>query len=237
MPRKLFFLMLLLSFMLILSGVAFAQADDDDDDDDDDDNDDNDDTSDDDDDDAADDDDDDTSFEDSYAAPDAPDSMEANTPYDFEFTVYNAATFNPDEKGEWIYAVDLTMPSENYSVDETNLAGPSPLHGSVSEGEYQILGWEANFDPTSTTITWQAFGVVTSANYGDIREGEMLSFQFSATTDDVPTDGFHWVLRGDMGTDVEGDFYINELPDDDDDDDDDDTSGDDDDDSGGGCGC
>jgi len=245
MARKLFFLMLILIMSVVISGAAYAQDDDAADDDTADDDTADDDTTDDDtaDDDTVDDDtaDDDSGDDDDFMAStlvfDAPTALEAETPYDFEFTVTNGATFNgdTDEKGEWIFGVDLSMPSSDYVVDESDLKGPTPLHGTVSEGDYQILSWDASFDPTSTTITWQCFGVVTSANYGDIREGEMLSFQFSATTDAAATDGFHWVLHGDLGTDVEGDAYINGG--DDDNDDNDDSSKGDDDDSGGGCGC
>lgn len=236
MAKKLLLLMLILSLALVLHSVALAQTDDDDAMDDD--------TTDDDatdddaaDDDAADDDDDGGEFTDSYLEFDSPTALEADIDYEFNLTVYNAATFEEKGKqGEWIYAIDLTMPSEDYVVDTETLAGPDPIH-SGTDDEYEITGWEANFDPSSATISWQCFGVVTSATYGDIREGDLLAFQFMATTDAGATDGFPWVLHGDMGTDVEGTAYITEEPTDDDEDDDDMGTRDDDDDDGGGCGC
>jgi hypothetical protein len=210
----------------MLPGAAIAQNDDDMLDDDD----------------AVDDDDDATSFEDSFLDFTAPDGLEADTAYDFELTVFNMApqTDSTEKVGEWIYAVDLTMPNpDGYAVDVENLGAPTPLHSGAAEGMYEISHWEANFDPNSATITWQAFGVVTSAEYGDIRENETLQFAFTATTDADATDGFGWTLFGDYGTDVQGVAYINDgTPDDDDTDDDDDAvASDDDDDSSGGCGC
>ena len=234
MTRKILLLMLIIAISLAFAGVAMAQEDDDDDTVDDDDATDDDDAVDDDDDDSE------TTFEDSYLEFDAPTALEPDLEYEFSFTVFNTAQPVKGMKGEWINAVELTMPSIDYMVNEEALTEPDPIHGSVGEGDYQILGWETNFDPSAAVISWQCFGVVTSANYGDIREGEMLSFNFVATTDADATDGFHWVLTGDMGTQVEGDAFIQQdTPDDDDDDDDDNdvTNGDDDDDSGGGCGC
>jgi hypothetical protein len=226
MAKKLLFIMLMLSLVLVLHSAALAQEDDDDDNDDNDD--------------ATDDDDMGGTFEDSYLAFDSPTEIEGDTEYEFNLTVYNAATFEEKGKqGEWIYAIDLAMPSVDYVVSTDTLAGPDPIHGSTGD-EFEITGWEANFDPSLATISWQCFGVVTSANYGDIREGDLLQFQFMATTDTDATDGFPWVIHGDMGTDVEGKAYIGEEPvddDDDDDDDDTDTPRSDDDDDGGGCGC
>jgi hypothetical protein len=237
MAKKLLLLMLMFSLTLVFGSVALAQMDDDDDDDDM--ADDDDDMADDDD--AADDDDTGGDFTDSYLEFDSPTSLEPDSEYEFNLTVYNAATFEEKGKqGEWIYAIDLTMPSVDYVVDTETLVGPDPIHGNTGD-EFEITGWEANFDPTSATISWQCFGVVTSANYGDIREGDLLQFQFMATTDAEATDGFPWVLHGDLGTDVDGVAFIGEEPDDDDDDDDtddDDMGGrSDDDDDGGGCGC
>jgi len=203
------------------------------------------------DDDAADDDatadDDSAGFENSSLHFTSPDNMLAEVTYKFDLTVNNASMYVEGEgkTGEWIYQFDLSMPSKEFQVDESQLTAPDPpLHGSPAEGEYQILRWESNFDSSSATITWQCFGVVTSANYGDIREGEALSFQFVATTDSgdgqEPTDGFPWKLYGDLGSIVEGVAWINDPNQDDDtgDDDDDDIHQDDDDSNGGGgCGC
>jgi len=254
MARKLLLLMLMIGLLLAFAGVAMAQTDDDmtDDDDtvDDDDITDDDMVDDDDatDDDTADDDavDDDTTDDDDSADLftldfDAPEALEPDTTYNFEFTVFNNTVQDTSvDKGEWIKRVDLSMPSENYVVDDTNLDSPDPLHGSASEGEYQIDHWGVEFDADTATITWQAFGVVTSAEYGDIREQELLTFAFTADTDASATDGFAWTLYGDLDTEVTGVAFIGEQTDDDDDTSDDDSdlpkSSSDDDDSGG-CGC
>ena len=227
-------LLICLAILLAFSGMAFAQgypqADDDDDDtffddDDDDDNDDDDTT--------GDDDDDDSDFFDSTIGFDLPTCLEPNTDYEFNFTVYNNAV-DLSEKANWIYMVDLTMPSADFVVDETNLVAPTPLHLDIDR-------WEASFNPTANTITWQCFGVVTSAEIGDIRVQDSLSFQFYATSDDTAgaDSGFEWVLYGDEGDNVYGTAYIDGSCDDDDDDDDTGSGGDDDDDGGsaGGCGC
>jgi hypothetical protein len=242
MTRKFLLLMLMLSF--VMTSVAFAQVDDDDDtmaDDDDDtmaDDDDDDDSMDDDDDTAGDDDD----FFNSSLEFDSPTALEADKEYEFIFTVTNTAV-EGDEKADWINQVDLTMPSQDYAVNEAELDAPDPLYGNTGD-EFEIDRWEVSFDPNTSTISWQCFGVVTSVNYGDIREGDFLSFQFLATTDSVPTGtvesdiGFDWILYSDEGNMVTGTAYIGTEGPDDDDDDDDDVAGDDDDDSGGGgCGC
>jgi hypothetical protein len=249
-------LMLMLSMTLVMTSVAVAQYDDDDDtvvdDDDDTTMDDDDDTTMDDDDDTMDDDDDsmdddddtgpdDDDFFSSTLKFDSPAALEAEQEYEFVFTVTNASVEEP-EKSDWINQVDLTMPSQDYVVNEEELSAPVPLYGDTGD-EFEIDRWEVSFDPNTSTITWQCFGVVTSINYGDIREGDFLSFQFVATTDAVPTGtieseiGFDWILYSDEGNMVTGTSYIGQ--DDDDDDDDNDTvPGDDDDDSGGGgCGC
>jgi hypothetical protein len=162
-----------------------------------------------------------TTFEDSTLDFFNPTALDAEVEYLFEFIVENKATPIEGEKLNWIKAVELTLPS-GYTVneeDEEALTAPDPLHSPEVEEdpELQIDRWEVMFDPDSTTITWQAFGVVTSVEFGDIREGETLPFAFKATTDAVPTDGFAWVLRGDEGVDVSGISYIeDEEPGDDD---------------------
>ena len=252
MARRVLLLFLILGLLLALSNIAIAQDDDDDTvdddddttDDDDDTTDDDDDTTDDDDDttddddDTTDDDDDTGDDDDDFFAStlvfDSPTALDPETEYEFQFTVTNNAIADDEEKAEWIKAVDLTLPSQEYLLDETDLTAPEPLYPEETER------WEVEFDANSSTISWQCFGVVTSVNYGDIREGDFLSFQFIATTDSVPTGtyesevGFNWVLYGDNENVVPGTSYIGEEPVDDDDD----TLGDDDDDSGGGgCGC
>jgi hypothetical protein len=251
MTRKFLLLMLMLSMTLVMTGVAFAQVDDDDDTmlDDDDDTmmDDDDDTTMDDDDDSMDDDDDtagdDDDFFNSTLEFDSPTVLEADKEYEFIFTVTNTAV-EGTEKADWINQVDLTMPSQDYAVNESELTAPDPLYGNTGD-DFEIDRWEVSFDPNTSTISWQCFGVVTSVNYGDIREGDFLSFQFVATTDSVPTGtvdsdvGFDWILYSDEGNMVTGTAFIGaETPGGDDDDDDTVDIGDDDDDSGGGgCGC
>ena len=269
MARRLLFLMLILSMMLILPSLAAAQMDADDDDDDDDDNDDNDDNDDDDndnddnDDDDNDDDNDDDDNDDNDTMGELSASLEfyygeddggnqAPTPtelapgeeYEFWFEVTNLEeSLGEPEEGEWIYKVELSMPSLDYEVDTDEDADdpvpvPDPLHPD------EVAYWESDFAPGTNTITWQSIGVIsTGPPIGDIHEGEMLVFQFIATTDDAngeASDGFPWKLYSDDNTMAEGMAFINEPSDDDDDDDndtgDDDVTGDDDD-SGGGCGC
>ena len=97
------------------------------------------------------------------------------------------------------------------------------------------------FDYTNKTITWQSFGTVTTVEYGDIREQDVQTFAFIATTDQYPTDGFAWTLFGDDGSFLEGLWNFVPEPDDDTIDDDtfepDDDDGGDDDDDDDGCGC
>ena len=221
MTRRLLFLMLIIGLSLAMTTLAFAADDDDDND------------AVDDDDDAVDDDDDaGGTFYDSTVEFTNPPALEADTQYEFTINVTNA-TMLGEEKGDWIYQVDLTMASQDYVVSEEELTAPAPLYGATGD-DTEIDRWEASFDVNTATITWQAFGVVTTVNIGDIREGDFLPFQFVATADSVPSDGFMWVLYSDEGNVVSGTAYINEeepTPEVDDDD----AAGDDDDDSG--CGC
>lgn len=172
-----------------------------------------------------------------------PTSLDALTTYDFQMLVYNNA-LPTREKGDWINQVDLTLPSTAYNTTHGDISIPEPLHYDV------ISYWEVAFAPSTGMISWQAVGVVSSATFGDIREGEYLMFEFRATTDDQATDGFEWVLYSDMGNMVTGTTYIMGGDDDDNDnnnDDDDDRPFPDDDDEGRtddeldeettGCGC
>ena len=236
MTRRLLFIMLIIGLSLAMTTLAFAADDDDDNDAVDDDDDtvpDDDDTVPDDDDDAVDDDDDDGgTFYDSDIEITNPLALEADSQFEFTINVTNATTLG-EEKGDWIYQVDLTMASQDYVVSEEDLSAPAPLYGATGD-DTEIDRWEASFDVNTATITWQAFGVVTTVNIGDIREGDFLSFQFVATTDSVPSDGFMWVLYSDEGNVVSGTAYVGEEPDIDDDDD---TAGGGDDDDDSGCGC
>ena len=169
-------------------------------------------------------------FGDSQVKMDSPANIEPNTTYDFSFTVSNNDT-EPD--GEWIYKVSMTMPIQNYNVDQSNIQVPDPIHPDV------IDYWEADFNPNNSTITWQTTTTVTAVFLGDIRETEQLSFTFRATTDNNPTDGFFYRLSGDKGGVTGGMIWLDTQDPDDDDDDstndddflDDDDSDDDDDDS------
>jgi len=164
---------------------------------------------------------------------DLPDtSLEPSVTYDFQFTVTNAEEPPSLGKGEWIHTVDLMMPTTSYEVDVNQLSAPDPLHGNASEGQYQIERWETQFSPVSQTITWLCISAASSATYGDIREGERLSFNFVATTDGAASSDFYWVLYGDEGSVVSGSTHVGDDDDDDDDDDDGDESDDDDDEGG-----
>ena len=238
MTKRLLFLILILGLFLALTTLAFAADDDDSADDDsaDDDSADDDSADDDeaDDDDADDDDAAGGTFFDSSVEFTNPLALEPETPYEFTILVTNNATLG-EEKGDWINQVDLILPSQDYS--EPELEEPAPLYGDTGD-DYEIDHWEASFDANTATITWQAFGVVTSVAYGDIREGDSLSFQFVATTDAVPSNTFLWVLYSDEGNTVNGEACPGGCDDDDDAVDDDDAAGDDDDDDdSGGCGC
>ena len=169
-----------------------------------------------------------------------PEALDAEAMYEFIFEVTNNAVAER-EKADWIKQVDLMMPSQEYVVDENELTAPNPLYGDTDDVT-EIDRWEVSFDSNTSTITWQCFGVVTSAEYGDIREGDTLSFSFVATTDvnedGIATDGFNWILYSDEGNMVSGTSYIGEDSlDDDDNDDDNDDNNNDDDSGGGGCGC
>ena len=219
MTKKFLWMTLILSLALVFSAVAYAQEDDD--------------AADDDvvaDDDAADDD-----FDASTVAFTNPVGLDANTTYTFEFEVFNAAeAVTKGEKGIWINKVEMVLPSEDYVLagDEEQPEAPDCLNA----GDY-CDDWEAIFDSTNNMITWQSFGMVTTVEYGDIREQDVQTFSFIATTDADPTDGFAWTLWGDNGAFVQGIWnFPGPEPDDDDITPDDDDGGDDDDDSGG-CGC
>ncbi|MCC6160393.1 MAG: hypothetical protein IT350_20240 [Deltaproteobacteria bacterium] len=239
-------LFLALCMSILMTGAAFAQDDDTADDDTADDDTADDDTADDDtadddaDDDMQDDDTDDDAADDDAAdefAADvfftAPDALEPDTTYDFAFEVHNNTVAGDTQR--WILQVDMFMPSANYAVNTDDLSAPDALH----DGE-----WTAEADETPDGvpgIRWIYNGLTTSESYGDIREGEYLSFAFSASSDGDATDGFDWRVVADSGDELSGVAYINEADDDDTDDDsgDDDAADgdDDDDDDSGGCGC
>ena len=224
MTKKFLLMALILSLALVFSAVAYAQEDDDAADDD-----------------AADDDiaADDDAADDDFDASDVtfnnPAGLDANSTYEFEFEVFNAAeAVTKGEKGIWINKVVMELPNEDYVLagDEEQPDAPDCLNA----GEYCDY-WEAIFDSANNTITWQSFGMVTTVEYGDIREQDVQTFSFIATTDADPTDGFAWTLWGDNGAFVQGIWNFPEGPDDDDVTPDDDDGPDGDDDDSGGCGC
>jgi len=146
-------------------------------------------------------------FSDSTLKFTAPTELKASTEFEFVFEVTNNAQIT-GEKQNWIRQVDVSMPSTSYKVNPDDIQVPDPIHSGTFEGEYQIDHWEKSFNDVNATITWTAFGVVTSFEYGDIREGETLRFAFKATTDADAKDGFKWVLYGDEGDKVEGTAYV-----------------------------
>jgi hypothetical protein len=154
-------------------------------------------------------------------------TLEANTAYEFAFDVFNASG-----GAVAIKKVDITLPSVAYVLDTANLHAPDALHPDNGS-------WAVDFDDISYTITWEFSGVVSSVEVGDIKEGEMLTFSFMATTDADATDGFAWVLTGDdqATTMVSDTFYFGDDDETPPDDDTSPTGDDDDDDDSGGCGC
>jgi len=163
-----------------------------------------------------------------------PATLEANTEYEFNFSVfYNAPVPNDEDASVGIQQVDVILPSDAYDLFEAGQPDPPAcLHGDCDR-------WEIIVDTNTKSISWQSFGTVSTVEYGDIREQDVQAFAFVATTDDVPTDGFAWSLWDEDGNLVkEGTF--NFLDDDEPPPSDDDTfddNEDEDDDDEGGCGC
>lgn len=156
--------------------------------------------------------------------------LDNNTEYTFAFDVFNQSGGDVA-----IQIVEITLPSDGYTLDEGDLEAPEALHPSEHE-------WDVDYDDDNYTIKWESSGAGhnSTADLGDIREGEMLQFSFVATTDSnkAATDGFAWTLTGDDNGETEssGFFEFGEAAPDDDDD----SSGDDDDNDdndSGGCGC
>ena len=155
--------------------------------------------------------------------------LDNNTTYEFAFDVFNQSGGDVNIK-----MVEISLPTAGYELDEVALEAPGALH---PENE-----WDVSYDEGDFTITWESSGAGhnSTADIGDIREGEMLQFSFVATTDSnkAATDGFPYVLTGDDSgeTVVQGLFEFGQAPADDDDDTGDEDDDDDDNDSGG-CGC
>ena len=159
-----------------------------------------------------------------------PAALEGNTEYEFTFSVfYNA---EPEAKGLGIKQVDMNLPGTDYILEEEGQPAPPDCLNADCDR------WEVYVDTENKSISWQSFGTVSTIEYGDIREQDVQTFAFIATTDDVPTDGFAWSLWGEDDSLVkEGVWFFG--GDDDDIAPDDDTEPDDDDDNddSGGCGC
>ena len=149
-----------------------------------------------------------------------PIDLAPNTEYEFAFDVFNDAGGDVAVK-----EVSITLPSTSYTLGDYDMDLP---------GLGDEFTWEGEFDEDTATLNWVAIGPTSSAEMGDIREGEMLTFSFIAMTDTDASDGFSWVLRGDDGgaTTLSGVFFFSGEDDDIDGDDDDDDDDDD-----GGCGC
>jgi len=189
------------------------------------------------------------SFADSSVTLTEPPYFCANTEYTFKIQVFNAAAIpEPGEIGIGIKQIDYILPSADWTYHEDGQPlPPAPLHPE------KVEKWALSFDPAMQTITWQTISLVSTGEYGDIREQDVLGFSFIATTDGGPTDGFAWTLFGDdaAGSTVSGTWFWSdsdgkdcddsEAPDDDADDDDqaDDESDLDDDENStdAGCGC
>ena len=152
------------------------------------------------------------------------DELISEESYKFVFTVLNSEALGKAKKNEWIYKIDLMMPSMNYAVDEGSISVPDAVHSSTDEGQYRIDHWESSFETASNTITWQSIAGIASATYGDVREGETQSFHFVASTDSAANNVFYWVIYGDQDSVVTGLSVVGQSSSDDDDD----TSSDDD---------
>jgi hypothetical protein len=208
-----------MAMMLAFAGVAFAQDDDTADDDADDD------TADDD---TADDDADDDAADDDFGGGEFvaslefnnPAALEAETAYDFEFTVTNNTLAGADVHN-WINEVDLWMPSTEYVI--STIADPDPVNPQGGEWTSENL---IDADQNPVGIKWLYSLGSTSESHGDIAEGEALEFAFTARTDAAATDGFDYKIVADSLAEMTGTAYIVEPIGDDDTDDD--TEGDDD---------
>ena len=151
---------------------------------------------------------------------DYPVDLAPTTEYEFAFEVFN------DAGGDVaIKTVSITLPTTSYVLGD---------YDEMIEGVRDGFQWQGTFDEDTATLEWATFGPGSSAELGDIQEGDMLTFAFFATTDEEATDGFAWVLTGDDNgaTTASGVLWFSgddgPIDGDDDDDDDDDDSG---------CGC
>jgi hypothetical protein len=133
-----------------------------------------------------------------------PDVLAPATAYLFTFSVTNNSTTT----NQWIYDIELYMPSMGYLVDTTTLVAPAPLHQFMGSWEVDYYESAQGKEVQWTYVsTWRSF-------FGDIRESETLNLSFQATTDDQPTDGFPWYIASDSGTHAMGVAYIGSVTDD-----------------------
>ena len=134
-------------------------------------------------------------FQDSEVNYTIPSVLDRDTFYVFAIKVVD----NTDsDAGDWIYQVDLTMPSTDYEVDYENLEAPEPLHEDTTSR------WDVMYEYSDATITWLAIGLTTSSA-GDIRGGEELLFRFRQFPFDPS-----WLLAGFLQF-FHGFLYTNHL--------------------------
>jgi len=149
--------------------------------------------------------------------------LDPSTALDFSIQVTNGET---DPQREWLSAFELTVPA-GYVVNSAQ--DPAANHPEVGNT------WSHTV--TTDTIRWEATGNTSNPPWGDVANGESIVFDFNATTDPAPTDGFPWTVIGDTYGEephtITGTAFVGGGGDDDDDDDaadDDDDAADDDDD-------
>jgi hypothetical protein len=120
------------------------------------------------------------------AAGDSIKCFQPETEYEFAFKVENHGDF-----GVAIRKVEIAMPALGYKMVE--YSAPEALH--------EDMQWYVDYDEATTALTWESMPINagSSAELGDIREGDSLTFSFVAITDEQATDGFIWTLTGDDG--------------------------------------
>ncbi|MBZ0273228.1 hypothetical protein K8I61_14415 [bacterium] len=157
---------------------------------------------------------------------DSPSAIVPDTEYLFEFSVenYSPVPTTAGVANNWISDVEIFMPSADYMPNVVSLDSPDALH--PADGEWQV-SYGMDVDGTYY-IRWMFVAHGSAAVIGDIHEGELLGFEFTATTDSAATDGFDYTLINDVGDSIDGTAYIGGADDDADDDDMDDDADDDD---------
>ncbi len=127
--------------------------------------------------------------------------LRADSRYQFAFVALNNA---PAGNPIAIRKVGITLPNASYGLNATSLDAPTAKHPDRGS-------WTVYFDDSTATVTWVFQGAMSSAQVGDIDEGESLTFSLTATTDAAGTDGFAWKLTGDdaAGACSSGTFWFN----------------------------